>query len=219
MLRQRRVVEYARGCPELRSTKATGAIERDADVAEEMLAAKQGAIPARPSGANGAFVFANAVFAMRVHYSPPRGRDYQDSLSLRPSSAFEQSARGVRMDTVGNVPVTIRRHKIVVVHTVSPILERSVIIITWPTVELADVAAPLDGHNLLCHLSPVSQTGLAPDFVDCPRPTQMLCSVFDCAAKLEGRCQVLNVHLSPGLAVVDVHGLNIGALGIARWSD
>ena len=45
---------------------------------------------------------------------------------------------------------------------------------------------------------------LPSDCVDCPRPAQMLCSVFDCAAGGEGRCEVPNVHAGPRIAVVDV---------------
>src|SRR5262245_63876361 len=43
-------------------------------------------------------------------------------------------------------------------------------------------------------------------------PTQMPRSFFDCVARPKRRYQVPNIHLGPGLAVVDVlHRLNIGS--------
>ena len=39
---------------------------------------------------------------------------------------------------------------------------------------------------------------LPPNVIDCPRPTQVLCSIFDRRARLERGREVLRVHLGPG---------------------
>jgi hypothetical protein len=39
------------------------------------------------------------------------------------------------------------------------------------------------------------------------RPAEMGSSIFNCAAMLHGGCEVLDVHLGPGLAVVDLEFL------------
>jgi len=46
---------------------------------------------------------------------------------------------------------------------------------------------------------------LAPDFINCHSPAEMCCSIFNRAAVLQSRRKVPNVHLGPGLALVDIH--------------
>jgi hypothetical protein len=45
---------------------------------------------------------------------------------------------------------------------------------------------------------------LAPDLIDCSRPTEKPCGVLDCVAMAQGGYEVVNVHFSPGFTVVNV---------------